>query len=117
MNTKTVTRPRIETKNREEVKTPKNYRVILLNNEITAYGAVVETLKDVFQKSERESVQIMYHAHMNGRALVMISTKEICEIKEQEAKAYCAKNAHRTEMGRNMGFANLEFIVEEDSND
>lgn len=101
-------------KQRQKVQNPKNYKVVLYNNHITAFEAVVDVLKTVFIKSHAESVQIMWYAHNSGFALVMISTKEICELKVDEAKNYCLNKKDDVEMGRNMGYEHLQFEVEED---
>lgn len=115
-NVKERTRPRIAEvkKEREQIATPKNYRVILLNNDMTDFDAVVDVLRHVFAIRQQEASQIMIYAHRNGQALVMISTKEICEQKVQEAHNYCLANAHRERGGRSMYYELLRFDVEED---
>lgn len=119
MNTKTNTRPKIKDliKTRDKVEVPKNYKVLLLNNPITAFEAVVDVLKTVFGKQHQEASQIMYYAHMNGRALVMISTKAICEAKVEEARLYCERKRTEmmTQLNRSMFYEALEFITEEDT--
>lgn len=115
-NTKERVRPRIKEtiKQRDQVETPKNYRVVLLNNPVTDFDAVVDVLRSVFQKAMGEANQIMMYAHMNGRALVMTSTREICNQKVEEARNYCLARANDSRGGRNMYYDQLVFEVEED---
>ena len=115
-NVKEKTLPRISEvkKEREQVATPKNYKVLLLNNETTDFDAVVDVLRHVFAINLQQASQIMIYAHNNGQALVMISTKEICEQKVVEARNYCLANAHRTRGNRSMYYEHLQFDVEED---
>ena len=67
----------------EEVrtKTPKLYRVIILNDEFTSMEFVVHILETVFMKSPSEAVQIMLHVHKSGRGVAGIFTKQIAEAK------------------------------------
>jgi ATP-dependent Clp protease adaptor protein ClpS len=115
-NTRVLSPPQVkdDIKQRQKVQNPKNYKVVLYNNHITAFEAVVDVLKTVFLKSHAESVQIMWYAHNSGFALVIISTKEICEAKADEAKTYCMSKKDDAESGRNMGYEHLQFEVEED---
>jgi ATP-dependent Clp protease adaptor protein ClpS len=117
-DTNIKTRPKIKdnVKIREKVQNPKNYKVVLMNNPITDFDAVVDVLRTVFLKSNAESIQIMWYAHNYGFALVMISTKEICEQKVQEARNYCLTKQGEELQGRNRGYQHLQFEVEEDEN-
>lgn len=112
------TRPKIkdEIKQRQKIQNPKNYKVVLYNNPITAFEGVVDVLRTVFQKNNAESIQIMWYAHNYGFAMVMISTKEICDTKVEEARNYCLSKREDAAQGRNVGYEHLQFEVEEDEN-
>ena len=90
-NSNTNTKERVKEKIEINIETPPDYRVVLLNNPITAFQAVIDVLRSVFGRSGAESEQIMFIAHSSGKASVIVSTKEICEIKVNEAKEYCKK--------------------------
>lgn len=62
-------------------KTPKLYRVVLLNDDYTTMEFVVHVLETVFMKSPSEAVQIMLHVHKAGRGVAGIFTKQIAEAK------------------------------------
>jgi len=72
-------------------KTPKLYKVIILNDDYTSMEFVVHILESVFMKSPSEAVQIMLHVHKAGRGVAGIFTKQIAEAKievvHQQAKA------------------------------
>lgn len=117
---KTVTRPRVDniSRSREEVKTPSNYKVLLLNNPVTFFDAVVDVLASVFLKNRAEAQEIMWFCHQNGMALVMISTKEICDQKVREAKEFCMSKKNETlPMGITKGYEYLEFTVEKEDSE
>lgn len=115
MSTKNNTNTNVKEKQKIEIniETPPDYRVILLNNPVTAFQAVVDVLMSVFGRSGAESEQIMFIAHTSGKASVIISTKEICQIKVNEAKEYCKKKEGEAIMGRGAFYTALQFEVEE----
>lgn len=67
----------------EEVrtKTPKLYKVVILNDDYTSMEFVVHILETIFMKSASEAVQIMLHVHKAGRGVAGIFTKQIAEAK------------------------------------
>mgnify|MGYP001350830576 CR=1 FL=1 len=71
----------IATKEKIEVKKPKLYKVILLNDDYTPMEYVVVLLRKVFNKSETEAVNIMLMVHKQGAGICGIFTKEIAETK------------------------------------
>lgn len=56
------------TKNR--VKEPKQYSVIMLNDDFTTMEFVVGVLVDIFHKDEVSAEAIMMAVHKNGKAVV-----------------------------------------------
>ena len=70
---------------------PKQYALVILNNNITPFGTVVKVLKEVFFMSESEAKNVMYAAHFKGHALCLVSSKPICDEKQTDAENYCKK--------------------------
>ena len=68
-------------KERAKTKTPKKYKVILLNDDYTTMDFVVKILETVFNKSPSESVQIMMQVHNKGKGMCGIYSKQIAEAK------------------------------------
>ncbi len=62
-----------EIKNEE----PPQYKVIMLNDDITTMDFVVEVLQTVFQKSYNEAVDLMLTIHKTGSAIVGIYSFDI----------------------------------------
>jgi ATP-dependent Clp protease adaptor protein ClpS len=69
------------TKDKVRVKHPKQYRVILLNDDYTTMDFVISVLQGIFKKSPAEAMQIMLHVHKRGQGVAGIFTKEIAEAK------------------------------------
>jgi len=63
------------------VKLPKQYRVILLNDDYTSMEFVVEILMEIFHKSASQSESIMLQIHNNGSGICGIYSYEIAETK------------------------------------
>ena len=72
---------KLETINRQEVKSPPMYKVFLLNDDYTTMDFVVDILEKVFHKQIVEATQIMLHVHNHGRGLAGVYTHEIAETK------------------------------------
>lgn len=64
-----------------ELKKPKMYKVMLLNDNFTSMEFVVSTLKCVFHKSEEDAYAIMIRIHNSGSGLCGVYAYEIAETK------------------------------------
>jgi ATP-dependent Clp protease adaptor protein ClpS len=64
-----------------ELKKPKMYKVVLLNDDYTSMDFVVEVLVAVFHKSVTESTKIMLDVHYKGKGIVGIYTYDIANTK------------------------------------
>jgi ATP-dependent Clp protease adaptor protein ClpS len=77
-NTKLLSR------DREKLKEPGDYTVILLNDDFTTRDFVVEILKLIFHKNPKEATQIMLNVHHKGRGVVGIYTWDIANTKANQ---------------------------------
>ena len=82
------------TKEKIEVKKPKLYKVILLNDDYTPMEYVVKLLRTVFMKSENEAVNIMLMVHKKGSGICGIFTKEIAETKVETVIRMAKSDQH-----------------------
>ncbi|MRJ06386.1 MAG: ATP-dependent Clp protease adaptor ClpS [Epsilonproteobacteria bacterium] len=64
-----------------EAITPRLYKVILLNDDVTTFEFVIELLQDLFQKSFEEAVRLTFQIDREGSGVVGIYPKEIAEAK------------------------------------
>ena len=71
----------IVTQEKVELKKPKLYKVILLNDDYTPMEYVVKLIRIVFRKSESEAVNIMLMVHKKGSGICGVFTKEVAETK------------------------------------
>lgn len=67
----------------EELREPRQYKVLLHNDDYTSMEFVVEVLMNVFGKSEAEATAIMLSVHERGIGLCGIYTAEVAETKVQ----------------------------------
>ena len=72
------------TRDEEELKHPKDYMVILLNDNYTTKEFVVEILKLVFHKNPEEATRIMLNVHHKGRGVVGVYTWDIANTKANQ---------------------------------
>ncbi len=101
----TSNRPYDETniEDREEVKEPPNYRVLLHNDDFSTKQFVVQMLITVFNKSLAEATEIMWRTHQSGVGLCGIYPLDVAETKVNVA----------TEAARDAGFP-LRLTMEEE---
>lgn len=72
---------------RIDIREPKQYQVIMHNDDFTPMDFVVELLQDIFHKDEIEAVHLMMKVHESGRASVGIYPRDIAVTKVQNATA------------------------------
>ncbi|MCL2602116.1 MAG: ATP-dependent Clp protease adaptor ClpS [Treponema sp.] len=70
--------------NEEELKEPKDYVVILLNDDYTTRDFVVEILQIIFHKNSADANRIMLNVHYKGRGTVGIYTWDIANTKAHQ---------------------------------
>ena len=71
----------IDTEDKKEVDLPKQYKVILHNDDYTPMEFVIEVLMEVFNKDELTATQIMLNVHNQGMGICGVYTYEIAETK------------------------------------
>ncbi len=71
----------VAVKERSTTKTPKNYKVLLHNDDFTTMEFVVHILVDIFHKSEAQATQIMLHVHTKGVGVCGVYTYDLAQTK------------------------------------
>jgi ATP-dependent Clp protease adaptor protein ClpS len=64
-----------------KAKTPKLYRVLLLNDDYTTMEFVIHVLQSIFDKRAAEAYRIMMEVHTRGRGVCGAYTYEVAETK------------------------------------
>jgi len=72
-------RPR--TRGRKKLKIPRDYKVILLNDDYTTMDFVVEVLVEIFRKPPEEAERVMLQVHRQGRGVAGIYPWDIARTK------------------------------------
>ena len=71
----------VRERHEEKTRTPKLYRVVLLNDDYTTMEFVISVLEGLFQKSPAEAFRLMMQVHTQGRAACGTYTYEVAETK------------------------------------
>jgi len=86
-----------------EIKQPKRYKVVFLNDDTTPMEFVINVLMNIFKHTEDTAKDITMQIHEEGSGVVGVYTYEIAEQKAVET----------TTLARNHGFQ-LQIRVEEE---
>ncbi len=76
-----------QTRTERKLKKPKQYKVLLLNDDYTTMEFVVYVLQSIFRRSETDAVQIMLHVHRNGSGVAGVYTYEVAETRVTQVEA------------------------------
>ena len=75
----------VKEESKVKIKLPKQYKVVMYNDDFTPMDFVVYILKTIFKKTEEEAIAVMYMIHRGGTAVVGIYTYDIAKTKERMA--------------------------------
>jgi ATP-dependent Clp protease adaptor protein ClpS len=75
---------REKTSEKEQIKEPDEYRVILLNDHFTTMDFVVEILMVVFHKNLEDANRIMLDVHKKGKGIVGLYVWDIAVTKSEQ---------------------------------
>ena len=81
-------------KERETLKPPRKYNVILNNDDYTPMEFVVHVLERFFGLNHAQSVEIMLTVHKKGLAVVGVFSHEIAETKVAQVMDYARRHQH-----------------------
>lgn len=77
---------------RQKVKRPRRYAVLMHNDDYTTQEFVVHVLKKFFHKDSAEAATIMMTVHTQGKAKVGSYTKDIAETKVHVVMNYARQH-------------------------
>jgi len=82
----------VVTEEKKQVKTPKRYKVILLNDDYTSMEFVVFILERVFHKSPQQAFSLMMSIHETGSGVAGVFSFEVAEMKTAMVIELARKN-------------------------
>jgi len=77
-----------------ELKKPRKFAVIMLNDDYTPMDFVVEVLQGYFGKTAEQATQIMLTVHTQGSAVCAIYTRDIAETRASIVNQYARECQH-----------------------
>ena len=81
------TKSSVKEKTNLKIKIPKQYLVIMHNDDFTPMDFVVDILINIFQKKHEEAVSIMLQIHKGSRGVVGTYPYDIAKSKAEKAMA------------------------------
>ena len=82
---------KVQIEEKINLKQPKMYKVILLNDDITTMDFVIEVLMSVFHYNFEKANQVMLDVHCNGAGICGIYTQEIALSKQKQVMQLAKK--------------------------
>ena len=79
---------------RPKLAPPPLHKVVMINDDFTPMGFVVEVLQSFFHHAREKAVQIMLQVHTQGRAVAGIYPVEIAETKAAQVSNHARKHQH-----------------------
>ena len=76
------------------VSEPKNWKVILLNDDVTPMVFVTSVLMEIFKHTEETAHEVMLEVHETGSGVAGVYSFEIAEAKAVEATNLSRTNGH-----------------------
>lgn len=77
-----------------ELKPPRMYKVVLLNDDYTPMDFVVEVLESFFRMNREQATQVMMNVHVKGAGVCGVFTRDIAETKVEQVNDYARNNQH-----------------------
>jgi ATP-dependent Clp protease adaptor protein ClpS len=78
----------VATDHREKTQKPKQYKVVLHNDNYTTMEFVIDVLMKFFHKNETEATHIMLTVHHKGTGVAGVYTKDVAETKVHQVTGY-----------------------------
>jgi ATP-dependent Clp protease adaptor protein ClpS len=82
-----VQTPETETHTRDQTQLAPQWKVLLLNDEITTVEFVVQLLVTLFRKERSEAVRLTMEIHHTGSALITVTSLERAELYAEQVRS------------------------------
>lgn len=77
-----------------QIKPPKRYQVVLVNDDFTPMDFVVEVLTRFFSMDESKANAVMLAVHTQGKGICGVYSKEVAEMKVMQVNQFARQNQH-----------------------
>ncbi|SET34155.1 ATP-dependent Clp protease adaptor protein ClpS [Nitrosomonas marina] len=84
----------INTKEKNEIKVPPMYKILLLNDDFTPMDFVVEVLRLFFSMDREQATQVMLKVHTEGAAVCGVYPSDIASTKVNQVIEFARSNQH-----------------------
>lgn len=84
----------IREQTRNQTRLPRQYQVLIYNDDFTPMDLVVNILVQIFNKEEEEAFSLMMQVHRGSCAVVGIYPKDIAQIKADEAVCWAREEGY-----------------------
>ncbi|HTM95910.1 MAG TPA: ATP-dependent Clp protease adapter ClpS [Croceibacterium sp.] len=84
----------VATKTRSRTKKPKQYKVLMLNDDYTPMEFVVMVLKRFFRMDLEQATRVMLHVHQRGVGVCGVFPYEVAETKVSQVMDFARENQH-----------------------
>ncbi|MDR3432372.1 MAG: ATP-dependent Clp protease adapter ClpS [Rouxiella aceris] len=81
-------------KQKDALKPPSMYKVILNNDDYTPMEFVIDVLQKFFSYDIERATQLMLTVHYKGKAICGVFTAEVAETKVAHVNSYAKENEH-----------------------
>lgn len=79
---------------RERIKIPRQYQVLIYNDDFTPMDFVVEVLVQIFEKDTDSAVALMMSIHKGNYAVAGVYPKDIAQTKAMEAVQWAREEGY-----------------------
>ena len=83
-----------ETEEKQDLKPPSMYKVIIYNDDYTPMDFVIEVLMRFFKMDQERATDTMLQVHYKGKAVCGVYSAEIAETKVVQVNQYARENQH-----------------------
>lgn len=93
-STGTLERTVADVSTQAELKEPRGYKVVILNDDYTPMPFVVEVLKRFFYMTHEVATGVMLEVHFRGKGVCGVFTRDIAETKIAFVNEYARAHEH-----------------------